>query len=70
MVMLRESSMRKLVKEAQRGDVQAAEEIINRFKPAIKKYSNSVSANREDVCQDLIVWTIEAIQKYKPKKVS
>ncbi|MEL7567857.1 MAG: helix-turn-helix domain-containing protein [Dehalobacterium sp.] len=57
--------LKELVLRAQQGDEAAIEEILNRFRPAVKKYSRRMGYEQNDAAQDLREVLIKAIKNYK-----
>ncbi len=57
-----------LLLKAQQGDEMALKEILNRFLPAVKKYSRRMGYEQNDAVQDLREVLIKAIKNYKISK--
>ncbi|HVJ49093.1 helix-turn-helix domain-containing protein [Desulfitobacterium sp.] len=60
-------SLKELIIEAQNGDSEAPEKLINRLSPLLKKYSYKLGY--DDACSDLSLWILEAIRRYKPNVI-
>lgn len=61
--MSKKEKLKKLIERAQSGDSEAMSEIINRFKPLIRRYSNG--SNRDDFSDELIKSLIKIVKKHK-----
>jgi len=56
--------------EAQKGDHEAAAEILKRFEPKVSKSSRFVNWNdQEDLKQELAIEIIKAIHRFEPKGI-
>jgi DNA-directed RNA polymerase specialized sigma subunit len=60
-----EKSLKDLITAAQKGDKEAAAEIVRRFLPVLKKYSRRL--NGEETFSDLVLWLMTAIHQYEPE---
>lgn len=57
-----------LIRQAKKGDKESMMELLNRFEPLIKKFSNEL--NYEEAETDLIICFIKIIKKLKIKKIN
>ena len=61
------ASFKELIIKAQNGNPDAAEQLVNRLSPLIKKYSSRLGY--DDARSDLTLWTLETIDHHKPNVI-
>ncbi|MDK2984531.1 MAG: hypothetical protein PWQ96_173 [Clostridia bacterium] len=63
--MVKKPKLRELIFLAKNGDEDAFIQVVRRFLPVAKKYSQRMGY--EDAGADLVVWIVNAIHRYQPK---
>jgi len=63
--MKNKQKLRELIFLAKNGDEDAFIQVVHRFLPIAKKYSQRMGY--EDASADLVVWIVNAIHRYLPK---
>jgi len=63
--MANKPKLKELISKAQSGDKDALNQVVERFKPIVKKYARRFGS--EDVCSEIIEWIIKATMRYREK---
>jgi len=61
--MAKKQKLKRLIFKAQGGDKNALNQVVERFKPIIKKYARR--CRTEDIGSEIVEWIIRATLKYK-----
>ena len=61
------ASFKELIIRAQNGNPDAAEQLVDRLAPLIRKYSSKLGY--DDARSDLTLWTLETIDHRKPNVI-
>ncbi|AYO29363.1 hypothetical protein D2962_00975 [Biomaibacter acetigenes] len=64
-IVAKKQKLKELILKAQGGDQDAFNQVIERFKPIVKKYARRFGS--EDVCSEIVEWIINATMRYKEK---
>lgn len=62
-----QTSFKELIIKAQNGNPEAAEQLVDRLSPLIKKYSSQLGY--DDARSELTLWTLETINHRKPNVI-
>lgn len=66
--MAKKQKLKKLIFKAQGGNKDALNQVVERFKPIIKKYARRCGT--EDIGSEIVEWIIKATLKYKENIIS
>lgn len=64
-MVVKKPKIKELILKAQGGDKEALNQVIERFKPIVKKYARCFGS--EDVGSEIVEWIIKATMRYKDK---
>ncbi|WP_422448663.1 helix-turn-helix domain-containing protein [Thermoanaerobacterium sp. DL9XJH110] len=64
-MMAKKPKLKELILKAQGGDKDALNQVVERFRPIVKKYARRFGS--EDVYSEVVEWIIRATMRYKEK---